>query len=140
MKTKYEIVKNNIEIGFKERKSIKQGITVSQDNYEEEIKGSYEKAEDALLELQNYKTEIRKTGNAYNVTEYYVQENKYDEEGELMEYDEEGNFIENGNILEFSKMEISVIEKPSYSVVGTFDNFEDAMKKNDEIEESFLEF
>ena len=48
MKTKYEIVKNNIEIGFKERKSIKQGITVSQDNYEEEIKGSYEKAEDAM--------------------------------------------------------------------------------------------
>lgn len=128
---KFDIVKNSVEVSFKERKSIREGISVSRDDYTEEVEKSFKNAEDALLELQNHKTEIKEGGGVYDVEEYYVQENKYDMDGEL---------LENGDILQFSKMEISVVEQPTYNTVGVFDNFEDAIKKCNELEEGFLSF
>lgn len=128
---KFDIIKNSVEVSFKERRNIREGISVNRDDYAEEVEKTFKSVEDALLELQNHKTEIKEGGGVYNIVEYYVQENKYDMDGEL---------LENGDILEFSKMEISVVEQPTYNTVGVFDNFEDAIKKCNELEEGFLSF
>lgn len=128
---RFDIIKNNVEVSFKERKSIKEGITVNRDDYTEEVEKTFKSAEEALVELQNHKTEIKEGAGVYNIVEYYVQENKYDTDGEL---------LESGDILQFSKMEISVVEQPTYKTVGVFDNFEDAIKKCDELDEGFLSF
>lgn len=59
----------------------------------------FENKEDALRELKKYQSEIRtiygNAGKGYSVTEYYVEENEYDEDGE---------WIGGGDVWEFSKM------------------------------------
>ena len=67
-------------------------------------------------------------------------EHHYDEDGELLEYDEDGNAVDNGCVLMFSKMKISVVEKPAYKTIGVYNNFADAIEKCNEIENGFLSF
>ena len=133
---KFELKECTREIKYKERFEIAAGCTANQDDCESKLIKSFDSKEDALEELKNYKTEINSfssnTGTRYNVTEYYVEEN---------EYDEDGDWVAGGDVWEFSKMEIEVVEKPSYNTIATFDNFEDAEKAmNDCEEECYLSF
>ena len=131
----FEVRKNSIEISYKNRMEITEGCTVNQDDKESEIIKQFDKKDDALIELQNYKTEIKElsggSGKYYLVTEYYVEENTYDEDGEW----ESG-----GDVWEFSKIQIEVTEKPSYDTFGTYNNFKDAEKKLDGLDDGFLSF
>lgn len=131
---KFELKESNIEIGYKNRREIVEGCSL--DVYQNpRIIKTFDNKEDAIKELQNYKTNITKlsgvTGAYYNVTEFYVEENIYDKNGE---------FISNEGIHEFSKIEIEVTEKPSYNTVGIYDNFHDAEEKLYELEDGCLSF
>lgn len=116
---KYELVKRSAEINWKERKSIAPGCTMN-DPKPEKIK-EFESLEEAQKELKNYKSDIRKTsgniGTLYEVTEYVIEENEYDDEGE---------WISGGDVWDFSDMTIEVVEKPSYETILTCSNMEEA--------------
>lgn len=79
---------------------IKRGCTLEQDNQEPEIIQPFADKEEALEELKKYKSEVIKlsggAGTYYSVTEYYVEENEYDEDGE---------WISGGDVWEFAEME-----------------------------------
>ena len=118
---KFELRENSIEVSWKNRKTIKEGITTTQDDQSPEIIASFDSLEDAKNELQKYKSNIIElsggAGKYYLVEEYYIEENIYDEDGE---------WLEGGDIWEFSKITIELVEKPSYETIATFDNMEDA--------------
>lgn len=120
---KYELRKNSIEVSFKNRRTIKEGATLTQDERFPEIVATFDDMDSAREELKKYKTSITKfSGNAgayYLVEEFYIEENTYDEKGE---------WIEGGDIWEFSKITIELVEKPSYTTIASFDNMEDAEK------------
>lgn len=118
---KYEIRRNRIEVAWKNRKEIKEGISLTADSQEPEIVESFDTLEDAKASLQKYKSNIRElsgvAGKYYLVEEYYIEENSYDEDEE---------WVEGGNVLEFSKIAIELVERPSYKTLATFDNMKDA--------------
>lgn len=120
---KYEIRKSGIEIPWKNRMAIKEGITMTEDNnLESELIASFDSVEDAKEELEKYRSSISKFSSHgmtyYLVEEYYVEENVYDEDGEWIEG--------GGDIWGFSKISIELVEKPSYETLKTFDNMKDA--------------
>lgn len=96
---KYEIYQNTREISYKNREEIKEGCTLDQRDLEPELIKSCENKDEALDELGQKESEIVKlsggTGTFYSVTEYFVQEN---------DYDEEGDWIGGGDVWAFSKM------------------------------------
>ena len=123
---KFEIRKNSIEVGYKNRREIKEGITLTPDDKFPEIVAAFDTLEEAKTELQKYKSSITElsggAGKYYLVEEYYIEENSYDEDGE---------WIEGGDALEFSKLTIELVEKPSYNTLATFDNMKDAEEAYD---------
>lgn len=123
---KYEVRRNSIEIPWKKRREIKEGITTMSDFQAPEIIESFDNLEEAQAALQKYSSSIAEmsgaTGTYYSVTEYYIEENTYDEDGE---------WLEGGDVWEVSKLSFSLIEKPSYNTLATFDNMEDAVKAYD---------
>ncbi len=135
---KYEIRKNTREISYKNRSEIKDGCTLDQDNQEPEIIKSFDDKDKALNELKSYKSDIRKlsggAGSYYLVTEYYVEENDYDEDGE---------WVSGGDVWEFSKMQIELVEKPSYNTLGVYadmESAENALNDYDGENEVYLSF
>ena len=100
----YELKKNTKEIIYKNRKEISEGCTT--DAPEPEVINSFEKKDDALRELKNFKSEVQRlsgpAGTYFSVTEYCVEENEYDEDGE---------WIGGGDIWEISKLPFFEIEK-----------------------------
>lgn len=96
---KYEIRKNTKEISCKKRVEIKAGCTLDQENQDPEIIKAFDDKEEALNELKQYKSEICKlsggAGSYYLVTEYYVEENGYDEDCE---------WVSGGDVWAFSEM------------------------------------
>lgn len=134
---KYVLKKDSIEVKYKDRKEIAPGVVLSSDNQEPETIKLFDNKEDALKELQKYKSSIAKhtyNGTIYVVEEYYVEENTYDEDGE---------WLEGGDVWEFSQMEIELVEKPSFDTLAVFDNMKDAEKAEDDYEgdgEVFLSF
>ena len=115
--TKYELFKLNNEINWKNRYGILPGcsidLNVSQDP--EKIE-EFQTKEEALEALKKYSTSVGEGSGFFSITEYYVSE---------IEYDDDGDFL-NEDILKYSKMNIEVIEKPSYNVLASFDNYKDA--------------
>ena len=135
---KFELRKNSIEVSWKNRKTIKEGITTTQDDQYPEIVKSFDNLEDAKNELQKYKSNIRElsggAGKYYLIEEYYIEENTYDKDGE---------WLEGGDIWEFSKIIIELVEKPSYDILATFDNMEEAEEAYNDYEgenEVYLSF
>lgn len=135
---KFELKECTREIKYKERFEIAAGCTANQDDCESKLIKSFDSKEDALEELKNYKTEINSfssnTGTRYNVTEYFVEE---------AEYDEDGDWIAGGDIWGFSEMSIEVVEKPSYNTLAIFNNMKDAEEAADNYEgddEVYLSF
>lgn len=117
---KFEIKKDNIEIKYKDRDQIKPGCTLDNMNSDPEILGTYETKEEAIEALRKYKTEISEfsysAGRMFDVTEYYVEENVYDDNGEPESC--------NG-VWEESKMEI-FLKNEDREIIDTFDNYADA--------------
>lgn len=98
---KYEIMRITREISYKDRHEIKEGCTLDQSNQEPKIIKSFDGKDEALEALKSYQSDIQKlsggAGPYYSVTEYYVEEN---------EYDENGDWVSGGDVWEFSKMRI----------------------------------
>lgn len=96
---KFELFKNTVEINWREKDRIEEGCTMDQGDCDPEIIKSFDNKDEALEALKKYKSDIRELsgnlGKYYEITEYYIQENIYDEEG---------TFIEGGDIWEFSEM------------------------------------
>lgn len=82
---------------------------------------SFDTLDEAKLEFKKYKTEVHTysgdCGITYVVTEYAIQENLYDEDGEFEAF---------CDTCEVSEMKIELVEVPSYETIGTYDNLEDA--------------
>ena len=137
---KYEIKKRSIEVLYRNRKDIMEGVTSSCDDGDDELIEVFDEfsLNEAKAKLREFKTDIRKlSGNAgtyYLVEEYYIEENEYDEDDE---------WVTGGDIVEFSKINIELVEKPSYEVLGKFDNMEEAENAEDEYDgdhEVYLSF
>ena len=78
--------------------------------------------EEAQEELKKLKTDIKENHyntTFYTVTEYYIEEN---------EYDEDGDWVTGGDIYDFSEMNIDVVECETRKHLGTFHDFESALK------------
>lgn len=135
---KFEIRRNSIEVAWKNRKEIKEGITLTADDQYPEIVVSFDTLDEAKVELQKYKSSIRElsggAGKYYLVEEYYIEENSYDEDGD---------WTEGGDVWEYSKITIELVEKPSYETLATFDNMKDAEEVYDDYDgenEVYLSF
>lgn len=112
---KYEIMKNSAEFNWKHRKKITTGCTM--DDVEPEKIGEFEELEEAEEELKKHKTEISESGGLFSVTEYMIQENEYDEDGE---------WISGGDVWAFSKMEICVVDRETRNLIAVTANYEEA--------------
>ena len=136
-----ELRKASIEIPYRDRKEIKEGVTLLDDTPVSELIESFNENEEdkAKKRLNEYKTSISELSRAnrtyYLVEEYYLEENKYDEDGEG---------LSGGEISDYSKICISLVETPSYKTLGTYDNMAnavDAMNQYDEDDsEVYLSF
>ena len=132
---KYDIVKRPVLFGYKERNEIRKNCTSFCED--EEFIKSFDTLEEATKEFGKYKTEINtypgKHGEIYEVIEYAIQENLYDEDGEFETY---------CDVAEVSEMEIKLIKNPSYEAIGIFDNLEDAEEAMDNFDgdEAFISF
>lgn len=94
---KFEIKKRTVEI--KNRKEIQPGC--ADVDTEPVLIESFDKLEDAKAALKNYKSDIRQMSGYYFVTEYSVEENEYDEDGE---------FVSGTDIWCYSEMDKSDVE------------------------------
>lgn len=122
---KYELNKDSIEVKYKDRKEIKAGVVLTSDNQEPELIKVFDNKDEALLALQDCRSNVRKFNSAggtyFYVTEYYIQESIYDDDEWI-----------SGDIIDFSKMEIELKEKPSYNTLAVFDNMADAERAEDD--------
>lgn len=119
---KYEVKENTIEVNYKNRKNIKAGVSLESENQEPITIASCETLEEAQEELKKLKTDIKENHyntTFYTVTEYYIEEN---------EYDEDGDWVTGGDIYDFSEMNIDVVECETRKHLGTFHDFESALK------------
>ena len=93
---KYELKKNTVEI---KKKDLAHGCAVDDLNADPKIIKSFDSKEDALKELKKYKTDVYEfsspIGTMCDVTEYYVEENEYDEDNE---------WISGGDVWEISEI------------------------------------
>ena len=112
---RYEIIKSQKEIAYKNRKSIKQGCTL--DDCSGQIENSFVNLKDAKTTIKSLKSDIWYNGNLYLVTEYAIQCN---------EYDADGDFIAGGDILEISNMKIDIVNRETFETMASFDNMIDA--------------
>lgn len=129
---KIELRKANIEIPYRDRKEIKEGVTLLNDDQVSELIESFNENEEdrAKKRLNEHKTSISELSGAkgtyYLVDEYYLEENEYDEDGE---------WVSGGEISDYSKIYISLIETPSYKTLGTYDNMADAVDAMNQYDE-----
>lgn len=125
---KYEIMKRSIEVAYKDRKSIAQGITSEDEWADSELVESFDTLEEAREKLKDYKTSIKElsgsAGKYYLVEEYYIEYNEY----------EDGEVTNAGDIYDYSNMIIEVVEKSKYNILGTYNNFESAEKAMEEFD------
>ena len=128
-KIKFEIRKYNIEIAYKDRMNIKPGCTLDNLNSDSEIIESFDTKEDAIEALKKYTTDISTfssaNGTVFDVTEYYVEGN---------EYDEEGHIIACNGVWEESKMEIALADEDG-NIIEVFDNYSDAEEAYNEYDD-----
>ena len=121
----FNLIKSNIEITYAKRGNIVAGCTLNQDDLEVETVKSFDSKKEAIQELQKYKTEIRElsgsAGKYFSVIEYYVED-------------------DDGNIWEFSKMEITVTGKQSYNTEDVFSSYAEAEQALDALDDGFISF
>lgn len=115
--TKFELKADTREIRYKERFEIRKGCVLNQDLQEPETIETFLNKEDALKAVSSYHSEIQELSGAsgiyFNIKEYYVEENEWEN---------------STGVLEISKFEIRLVEKPGYDTLGVFDNYAAAEK------------
>lgn len=119
---KFEAINSTYEVGYKDRKKIKPGACLDMEVPDPVTVARYDTLEEAQAKLKEFKTDIKENhynGTYYNVTEYYIEEN---------EYDEDGDWLTGGDIYDFSEMNINVVECETRKDLGTFHDFESALK------------
>lgn len=124
---KYEIIERIREVKWKDRMDIKEGCTSLEPD--QELIKSFDSLEEAKEELKKYKTDISKFSAAsmryFAVTEYCIEENEYDEDGELES---------EGSVWEYSEMRIEVVEKGTYDTLAVCNSYREAEEKADQYE------
>ena len=97
----YELMEISAEILYKDRKRIKPGICLEY-NYDRNpsLVETFASTEKAMEELGKRKSTVVYMGRYFLVTEYYVEES---------EYDEEGDWISGGNIWGYSEFDSDAI-------------------------------
>lgn len=82
----YELRKATCEIRYKDRKEIKEGCTLNVMDQDPEIIKPFADKDEAIGALKEYETQIWElsgsAGRYYRVTEYYIEGNEYDKDGE----------------------------------------------------------
>lgn len=119
---KYEIMKRSIEVAYKDRKSIAQGITSEDEWADSELVESFDTLEEAREKLKDYKTSIKELSGSAG--KYYIEYNEY----------EDGEVTNAGDIYDYSNMIIEVVENSKYNILGTYNNFESAEKAMEEFD------
>lgn len=126
---KYELVTESGRIERKDERTIKPGCVCEQtgDRFPEILK-SFDNKVDALNELKNCQSYIREVqgfrGSWYEVEEYYVQENEYDDEVPA-------EWINGGDIWEFSNMIIRIVDEDGEDL-AVVNNMSEALRIQDE--------
>lgn len=122
---KFELVKESRNINRKDAKVIKPGCVCEHlgDHFDEVLK-SFDNKSDALEELKKYQSSITEYGSLYEVEEFYVEENEYDDE-------EPDEWISGGDIWEFSEMKIRIVDE-RLNTLATVNNMADALRIQDE--------
>lgn len=94
------------------------------DDQEPETVKDFKGKGEALDALKGYTTKIREMSDArgvyYLVEEYCVEVNTYDADGE---------WLSGGDVLEWSKMRIEVVESSTYETVAVCSNYKEAEKE-----------
>lgn len=88
---KFILFKNNAEVD-----NYYEGCTADRNDTNPEVIKTFDDKGEALEELKNYKTSVTDFRSYYLVEEYYVEEQEQDEDGE---------FVEGGDIWDYSKLE-----------------------------------
>lgn len=129
--TRFEVKMNRREV--KSLADIYAGCTLELDGDNDPMLiKAFDNLEAAREELKKCRAQIDKFNGGYSVADVYVEENTYDEGGEL---------IECGSVWDFAPIVIELVEKPSYDTLATFDNGADAQKAFDEYDgEVFISF
>lgn len=119
--TKYELKESTMELREREAREIKPGCVYCRDGEEPKTLASFDSKEEALEALKPYKADIREfntgSGRCYQVTEWYVEEVEYDEDGEL---------LNSPCVWAFSPMEFRLVDDDG-KLHGSHDNMADAM-------------
>ncbi|MBD5556838.1 MAG: hypothetical protein HDQ95_16235 [Roseburia sp.] len=109
----YELRKSTCEVRYKDRKEIKEGCTLNVTDQDPEIIKPFPDKDEAINALKGYETVIWElsgsAGRYYSVTEYYVEGNEYDEDGE---------WIGGGEVYAMSDMEAAKKKVSSLSEEG----------------------
>lgn len=88
---KFILFRNECEV-----KNYYEGCTTDRNDTTPEVIKTFDNKDEALEDLKNYKTSVTDFRSYYLVEEYYVEEQIQDEDGE---------FIDGGDIWEYSKLE-----------------------------------
>lgn len=117
---KYELIENGCKVNYKDRYTIKRGVTADQDDQPgKRVVKSFDTKEEAMEALRRYKSDVNVHSSYFDVVEYYIEENDYDEDGE---------WISGGDIWEFSPFQIEVTDREKLETIAVFDNYKDAEK------------
>ena len=113
---RYELCENIQEISYADREKIKKGCTRNEDSNQNPEITSFFRKEDALEALKDCKSEIQEMSSHgiiyFKVTEFHVEENVYDRDGD---------WIRGGDVLDFSEMPITELIKARPEIVSSID-------------------
>ena len=112
----YVLKEDNIEVPYKQRYTIKAGVVLDAEERNPQTIKKFEDKEEALKELAKFNSTVVERSGFFTVEERYVEEVEYDEDDDEV----------SAEIIEFSKMSIEVVAKPSYETIKIVDNYKDA--------------
>lgn len=119
MKTiRYDLIRTILTVDWSNRFGIYSGCAIdSIETADSMVFLPFEVKEEALMELESHPSDITKEGSNLIVTEYFVQENEYDETGTL---------CGGGSILDYSQIEIELIDKDTREILAVYGNWKAA--------------
>ena len=120
----FEIVTNTVEV--KGIENIEEGMSIEKDGAE--IIASFKTLKEAEKAFEGKKTKIIDMVGFYSIQEYFIEENVYDQNGEL---------VEGGDIIKISKPLVSATECETYKDLEEFDNVKEAVKFAKEYENEY---
>ena len=117
---RYNLYENSGEVTLEK---VREGCTVDTVEYDPVLIKSFEVSSEALDELKKYSSSVREfrehgsNKRLFEVTEYYIEEDYYDLDGE---------WCGGGDIWDFTPMKFEVISESNKKILAVFDNLADA--------------